>query len=210
MVKTKAVFKLFNIASVFAIITFLAAGCVPVQPLPEETPVIGIEESEPAETEAPVSEDLLTAPPYYWPWISYGHLDLSTGESILGPDSFESGLGFIAEFTEDYSFDGLLVWTVEESDVFAIEWIRLSFNVEYYEQDERLFDLYYEFTIEGLQPEPNEDGIQEFFVDRIDLQEGFEVVIKKVILGKEQQSAYKTDPIDYVALEIEMNVVDKP
>ena len=209
--KTKITGSLLLKFILVTILVLAVNGCSPEQLLPEEL-VVEENDDVPVQVEDadPVLEEPLNRLPYYWPWISYGHLDLSSGEIILGPDLFESDLGFIAEFTEDYSFDGLVVWPVQESDVFELEWVKLSFNVEYYDHDELLFDLYYEFVMEDLQPEPGNEGYQEFPVSLVEQQQGFEVLVKKVLLGKEQQSAYSDNLINYVALEIEMRVVDNP
>ncbi len=182
-------------------------SCSPDQLFPEK-PDEAVEED--IVVEETVPETPLTVSTYYWPWISHGRLDLSSGEIIPGPDLFESDLGFISEFTEDYSFKGQLVWLVEESDVFALEWVTLSFNVEYYDLNERMFDHYYEFTIEDLQPVPGDEGLQEFELNLVDHQEDFEVAITKIVLGKERESSFSAEMICYVALEIEMKVVGNP
>ncbi len=199
--------------SLFVLIFLLvSAGCDPepgvIEDLLEDEP----EEVEDHEIEDPVDEEPPEERPetpsnYYWPWLSHGHLDLSSGEVIAGPDLFESELGFIAEFTVDYSYEGLLVWVIEESDVFALDWVSLSFDVEYFEDSNRVFDISYDFRIEDLQPEPGEKGIQEFPVNLVREEEGFEVAIHKVVLGKEQESSISAAPINYVALEMEMNVI---
>lgn len=199
-------FIVFTVILIFAVI-----GCSPVQLDPEEPISEDPEEPEEIICEEPVDDEStadkpLTDTTHYWPWISHGHLDLSSAEIIPGPDLFESDPGFIAEFTEDYSFDGLLVWPVKETDVFTLEWIMLSFNVDYYDLDEQLFELYFEFIIEDLQPEPGDEGIQEFTVNLSEQQRCFEVVIKKVLLGKGQESKVSAATIDFVALELEMKV----
>ncbi len=167
-------------------------------------------EPEPIEPSEPAEEPAVTPSTYYWPWLSHGHLDLSSGEIIAGPDLFESDLGFIAEFTEEHSYDGLVVWLVEDSDVFALEWVTLSFDVEYFKDSDWAYDINFEFRIEGLQPEPGEEGVREFTVSLAEEQQGFEVAINRVLLGKEQEGSLSATPIDFVALEIEMNVVGNP
>lgn len=209
--KTKPITSLILFTAFAMIFIFALNGCGPAQVFPEEpdTDEIQEEPDQPKEAE-PVYEEPPAVTTHYWPWISYGHLDLSSGEVILGPDPFESDLGYIAEYTEAYSFDGLLLWLVDTSDVFELEWVTLSFHVDYYDQDERLFELYFEFDIEDLQPEPGDDGLQEFAVNLVDEQKGFEVTVKKVLLGKEQQSSLSDKLISYVGLQVEMRVTGKP
>ncbi|MGM0688930.1 MAG: hypothetical protein ACQESO_05035 [Bacillota bacterium] len=158
----------------------------------------------------PVEEPAGTPSTYYWPWVSHGHLDFSTGEVIPGPDLFESERGFIAEFTEEYSYKGLLVWLVTESDVFALEWVNLSFSVDYFEDSEWAAEMAFDFEIDNLQPEPGDEGLQEFAVNLIDHQQGFVVAVNKILLGKEQESSFSAGLINYVALEVEMKVVGNP
>jgi hypothetical protein len=203
--KTKRTTKLITLIFVAIIVMLNLSGCSRDQLTPLERDLEKPKDSDPA-----VEVELSAGSNYYWPWISHGHLDLSSGETVSGPDLFESDPGFIAEFNEDISFDGLLVWKVEKTDVFMLEWVRLSFHVEYYEQNERLLDLYYEFLIDELLPEPIDNGIREYAVNLVDRQEDFEVVIKKVILGKEQHSSFSVDPINYVAIELEMKVRGNP
>lgn len=203
--KTKRITRLIPFLFFTIIIIINLSGCSRDQLIPME------KDSEKAEDPNLADEKKhFTYSNYYWPWISHGYLDLSSGETISGPDLFESDPGFIAEFDEDVSFDGLLVWKVEESDVLMLEWIRLSFHVGYYEQNEQLRDLYYEFQIDGLLPEQIEAGIRQYAVNLVDRQEDFEVVIKKVVLGKEQHSSFSLEPINYVAIKLEMNVIGNP
>ncbi|MCJ7805993.1 MAG: hypothetical protein MUP57_00390 [Clostridia bacterium] len=205
--KIKSAVRLLFLALLEMFLLCFISSCSSGQLFPEEPDAV-IEEDIVVEDTVP--ETPLTVSTYYWPWISHGHLDLSNGEIIPGPDLFESDLGFISEFTKDYSYSGQLVWLVEESDVFALEWVTLSFNVEYYDLNERIFDLYYEFTIEDLQPVPGDEGLQEFELNLVDHQEDFEVAITKIVLGKERESNFNGEPICYVALEIEMRVVGNP
>ena len=195
---------------VLSIVTIflLSSGCSPRVSPPVETGDLVIEDPIPEETPSTIPVTIST---YYWPWISHGMLDLSSGEVINGPDLFESDLGFITEFTADKEpFTGRLIWLVQDTDVFTLEWIRLSFNVDYYDQHEWEFDIHYQFEIDGLLPEAADDGLQEFAVDLVERQDGFEVVIKKVLLGKEQKGNFSNDPINFVALDLEMRVIDNP
>ena len=198
---------LFIGLSILAIF-LLSSGCGSRVSPPVETvdPVI----EDPALEEIP-STIPVTISTYYWPWISHGMLDLSSGEVIPGPDLFESDIGFITEFAADKQpFAGRLVWLVKDTDVFTLDWIRLSFNVDYYDQHEWEFDIHYQFEIDGLLPEPADDGLQEFAVDLVERQDGFEVIIKKVLLGKEQKGNFSNDPINFIALDLEMRVIDTP
>jgi hypothetical protein len=200
--------RLLFLALSIVTILLLSSGCGSRVSPPVETadPVI----EDPAVEETP-STIPLTLSTYYWPWISHGMLDLSSGEVIPGPDLFESDLGFIDEFTSDNPpFSGRLVWLVQDTDVFTLEWIRLSFNVDYYDQHEWVSDSHYQFEIDGLQPEAADDGLQEFAVDLVEQQNGFEVVVKKVLLGKEQKGSFSNDPINFIALDLEMRVIDSP
>lgn len=213
----KQVSKLLLLSLFVLIYLFAITGCDPEPGVIEDLLEDDIEMLEDNEIEDPVIEEPVDEEPaeekaeapatYYWPWLSHGHLDLSSGEVIAGPDLFESELGFIVEFTEDYSYDGLLVWVVEESDVFTLDWVALSFDVDYFENNEWLLAINYYFRIEDLQPEPADEGVQEFALDLVKQEHGFEVAINKIILGKEQEGSLSAGPINYVALEIEMNVI---
>jgi hypothetical protein len=200
--------RLLFIALLAATILLLISGCGSRVSPPVENVEPILEDPAIEETSSAIPEPIST---YYWPWISHGMLDLSSGEVISGPDLFESDLGFIDEFTADKGpFAGRLVWLVQDTDVFTLEWIRLSFNVDYYDQHEWEFDIHYQFEIDGLLPEPADDGLQEFAVNLVERHEGFEVVVKKVLLGKEQKGNFSNDPINFVALDIEMRVIDSP
>lgn len=181
---------------------------VPEPDLPEGD--LDPDDTDPAErVEEEVDEPLMTGD-YFWPWISHSQLTLSSGEVIDGPHLFESDAGFVAEFTREYEYSGRIVWLVENTDVFTIEWVTLNFDVEYYEDNEWVFDFQFNLEFDDLEPEPADEGLQEFELDITEEQEGFKVVVDKIILGKEKEGSFTTDPIDFVALEIEMTVVDKP
>ncbi|MDY6827514.1 MAG: hypothetical protein SVV67_10175 [Bacillota bacterium] len=141
---------------------------------------------------------------YYWPWLSHGSLLLSSGEAILGPDLFESDLGFIAEFPAGAEYSGRVIWLVKGSDVFALEWVDLSFDVEYYEQNEWVSAATFDFMIENLPVEQAAEGLQEFPLDLHEEQEGFTVRIEKILLGENMEGEFSTEPIDYVALDMTM------
>ncbi len=210
--RNKPTFSYIVLFLILLVLLFPIYGC-DVEPVVVEDPV----DEEPFDLEEIENDDPIDQVPseerpespatYYWPWLSHGHLDLSSGEVIAGPDLFESELGFIVEFTENYSYDGLLVWLVEDTDVFALEWVTLTFDVEYFEDSDWAHAINYEFRIEDFKPEPGEEGIQEFAVELVEEKQGFEVAIKRIVLGKEQEGSLSSTPINYVALEIEMNVV---
>ena len=192
----------------------ITSGCRPDPVVPDDPPEAVVEgpdeNGEDANGDEEVVEPPHSAATYYWPWLSHGLLELSSGEIVAGPDLFESELGFISEFTQDYSYEGRLYWLVQDTDVFALEWANLSFSVEYYEDFEWQHELTYEFQVEELQPEPADDGTQEFTLNLVEQHEGFEVTLVKIIMGKEQEGSFTTDPINYVALDIKMQVVSNP
>ena len=220
----------FLILIFLAMLMIAAAGCDP------ETDVIGdiVEEElndlDPNDVEAtdPEEPDLLepeepaddvtgTPPTYYWPWLSHAILDLSSGEVIAGPDIIMSDPGFMAEFTEDYRYEGRLFWVVEDSNVFTLEWVHLSFSVDFFEDSDFARELNFEFRVEDIEPiedaedaEPAEEaaGLQEYEVDYLKIVEGFAVEVTSVILGRGQESSISDEPIDFVALEIVMYVED--
>lgn len=191
------------------------SGCGP-DPEPVEDPADPEEEEvrepivEEPEEEEPVDEAPETAPTYFWPWLSHGHLILSTGEVIIGPDLLESESGFIAEFPPGHSYSGRLVWPAVESDLFALEWVSLSFTVDFYDQYELQFDLDFDFDIVDLRPEPGEEGIQQFELELVDEQKGFRVEIDRIILGKEQEGNFIAGPFDFVALDIVISALEMP
>lgn len=185
---------------------FALAGCAPEPEQvdePEEDPVLENEENH--EMEDP---DLPTN--YFWPWLSHGQLALSSTEVVDGPHLFESDTGFIGEFTRDAEYSGRVVWLVQNTDVFEIEWITLTFDVEYFTFQERQIRLNFSFEIENLEPDSEDKGVQIFETDLVEEQESFRVQISRVVLGKQQEGSFTADPIDYVALDVEMAVVDKP
>lgn len=225
--ETRHIFRILFLSLVISV--FIIAGCetdpdtavdpdyeeeiddAPEPDLPEET-VPDPDEKDPAERireEEDIDEPLM-AGDYFWPWISHSQLTLSSGEVIDGPHLFESDAGFVAEFTKEYDYSGRMVWLVENTDVFTIEWVTLNFDVEYYKENEWVFDFQVNLEFDDLKPEPADEGLQEFELDITEEQEGFKVVVDKIILGKEEEGSFITDPIDFVALDIEMTVVDKP
>jgi hypothetical protein len=208
-VKYKPAIKLLFVIA-FLVLLLLPAACVSEED-PAEVPIIDepVETVEPAVEEMPTEESMQAAN-YYWPWISHGQVELSSGEIIIGPDLFESELGFIGEFTPGDSYEGLLVWRVEDTDVFMLEWISLVFDVEYFEQSEWKSSSIFEFKIDSLQPEPGDDGIQEIEVNITDLYDSFEVTIRSIELGKESEGNFSTDPISYIAFDISMRVIENP
>lgn len=196
------------------LVLFAGTACVPDPVIDEDPDVDVIDMEEEPEVEAVVeeteTEEQFPASTYFWPWVSHGQLVLSSGEVIIGPNLFESDLGFIAEFTRDHSYSGELYWLVEKSDVFELEWATLTFDVEYYEQGEWEYDIDFVFDIDDLQPRASAEGVQEFDLDLVEEQDGFKVTISRVRLGKNRESSFGEEPIDYVALDIEMKAVEKP
>ncbi|HED24049.1 MAG TPA: hypothetical protein ENN91_02895 [Firmicutes bacterium] len=179
--------------------------------LAEEESAGEMDETGPSEDSAgDVSSGADTGSPvdYYWPWLSHGNLLLSSGEAILGPDLFESDLGFIAEFPAGTEYSGRVIWLVEGSDVFALEWVDLSFDVEYYEQNEWSFMVTFDFMIDNLQAGQDAEGLKELPLDLYDQQDGFAVRIDKIVLGKNQEGDFSGESIDYIALDITMVAKD--
>jgi len=217
----------FLIIFLLTMLLITAAGCDP------ETDVIGdivdeelndldpddVEEADPEEPdllepEEPTDEITGTPPTYYWPWLSHAILDLSSGEVIPGPDIIMSDPGFMAEFTEDYSYEGQLFWVVEDSNVFALGWVHLSFSVDFFDDSDVARELNFEFRIEDIEPtedaedaEPVEEaGLQEHQVDYLKIVDGFAVEINSVTFGRGQESSISAEAVDFVALEIIMYV----
>lgn len=207
--KYKPAIKMFAVA-VFLFLLLLPAACAP-EDKPAEVPAIEdpVETVEPVEEQLPVEESIQVAT-YYWPWISHGQVALSSGEIIIGPDLFESELGFIGEFSPGDSYEGRLVWRVEDTDVFTLEWISLIFDVDYFEQNEWESVNSFEFMIDNLQPEPGDDGIRELPVNVTEMHDSFEVTIRNIVLGKESEGSFSTDPISYIAFDITMHVLENP
>lgn len=197
---------LFGVVIIACIVLSTGCGLVhePVtEPVPDETadpdPVI--------EEEAPVEEPAAIVT-YYWPWVSHGQVELSNGEIIVGPDLFESDLGFIGEFTPGSSYDGRLLWRVDGTDLFLLEWVSLTFDVDYFNQSEWESSSTFHFRIDDLQPEPGDEGLQHFTVNILERHEDFEVKIKQVLIGKEEEGSFAAEPLNYIAFDIEMAVVD--
>lgn len=199
---------------------FFSAGCSPEPvitdpPLDIEEENDHIEEENNDETEEvePPKEKPVDVSAYYWPYLNLGNLFLSSGEFVPSPDIFESDPGFIAEFTPGYSYKGRLVWLVEDTDVFVLEWVTLLFDVEFFEHNEWVYELNFDFLIEDfdlIALDTVEEGFQQFELDLSERQENFEVTIHRIMFGKGQESSFFSDPINYVALEIEMVAVENP
>lgn len=218
----------FLIIFLLAMLLIAATGCDP------ETDVIGDiveeelndldpddmeefepDEPDPFEPEEPADEVTGTPSTYYWPWLSHGIMDLSSGEVIPGPEIIMSDPGFMAEFTEDYKYEGQLFWLVEDSNVFTLEWVLLSFSVDYFENGDLARELNFEFRIDEIEPteeaeepEAAEEAaeLQEYEVNYSKIIDGFAVEINKVVLGREQESSISAEPVNFVALEVIMYV----
>lgn len=200
--------------NMFAVIVFLVL-LLPAACAPEDEPAEVEEVEELLETVEAVEEELaaeesVQVATYYWPWISHGQVALSSGEIIIGPDLFESELGFIGEFTPGDGYEGRLVWRVEDTDVFTLEWISLTFDVDYFKQSEWNSVNSFEFMIDNLQPESGDDGVRELPVNVSELHDNFEVSIRNIVLGKESEGSFSTDPISYIAFDITMRVLENP
>jgi len=195
------------IISSFLVIT---AGCDSLsEPLAD--PVIEEPPAPDSETdEEPSPEDSLAVTTYYWPWISHGQVVLSSGEIIIGPDLFESDPGFIGEFVPGTNYDGRLLWRVENTDLLLMEWITLTFDVDYYIESEWESTSTFHFQLNDLQPEPMNGGRQQLQVNLSERKEDFEVTIKQLYLGIEEVGNIAKEPISYIAFDIEMKVVDNP
>lgn len=195
-------------------ILIIIGGCTP-DPEPIDDPEddfieeIEIEEPDIIEDE-PEEEEPEPAINYFWPLISHGQLILSSTEIIDSPNLLESDTGFVGEFTRDSEYTGRILWLVDKTEVFEIEWVLLIFDVEYYARHELQFTLNYMFEIEDLQPESDQEGLQVFDLGQIEEQKGFRIKIDRVILGKGQEASFSAEPIDFVALDFNITVVDKP
>mgnify|MGYP001045473661 CR=1 FL=1 len=206
--------KSFLFILIAILIMPMIGGCKVEPDVADEEPEVEVIE-EPVDypeevEEEPDIQDVYTPTDYYWPWLNHGQLALSSGEIIMGPDLFESDLGFNTEFTDGFIYEGKVVWLVEESDVFALEWLTLSFDVEYYEQNEWLQDIHFYLEVDDLKPRSGQQGLREYDVEIIKVEEGFEVAINKVLLGKEQEGMISEEPINYIALEMLMRAVENP
>lgn len=191
---------------------------------PDDVEEADPEEPDLLEPEEPSDEVTGTPPTYYWPWLSHAILDLSSGEVIAGPDIIMSDPGFMAEFTEDYRYEGRLFWVVEDSNVFTLEWVHLSFSVDFFDDSDFARDLNFEIRVDDIEPledaeeaedtedtedaEPAEDiaRLEEHEVEQLKTVDGFVVEINRVILGRGQESNISAEPVDFVALDIIMYV----
>lgn len=147
---------------------------------------------------------------YFYPWIAFGTMVLSTGEVIEGLDIFESDIGFIDNYTPDFSFKGDLVWLATESDVLEVDQVSLSFEVFNYYVEESADNFNLEFNIlidDFLENNPaSGPGVNSYELDIVENMEGFEVKITRITFGKEQEGELG-EPVDYIALEMELRNV---
>jgi hypothetical protein len=211
-VNTGGIIRVRNIAILLTALLLLNTSCGFNAPTVEEIIADEVTMIELFENEAANGDDLPDDTPsqarYYWPWLSHGQLLLSSGELVAGPDLFESDLGFITEITEAHGFKGRLVWMLDESDPLLLEWIMLNFFVEYYEDNNRLADMEFQFTIDQFQLNPEEPQLQEFTLNLTEEQYGFEVRLSRVLFGREQESAVTGAVLNFVALDLELRVAD--
>ncbi len=147
---------------------------------------------------------------YYWPWVDHALVELSSGEVIEGPDIFESDYEFITEYAAGESYLGRLVFRVEESDVFSLQWINLQLDVDYYEGGQWVLSRSLTFLLDDFVTEVADDGVEEYVMSKQEQAEGFVVSIKKLQLGKEAEGSFSTEPLNYVAFEVEMKALKSP
>lgn len=192
----------------------LSGGCTPDPVITDDQEDEPLEEIEIEEPDFTDDDQVVEAPKpatnYFWPLLNHAQLVLSSTEIIDGPNLLESDTGFVGEFTRDSEYNGRMIWLVDKTEVFEVEWLLLSFDVEYYAQHELQFILNFGLEIEDLQPEPFQEGLQVYDVVQVEEQKGFRIVINRVVLGKDQESSLTDDPIDFVALDLSITVVDKP
>jgi hypothetical protein len=189
--------------ALLAIMTlFIVTGCN-AQDETAETNDAGLEETTDEQPEQAEDEKLSEA--VYHPWLITGKLNLSTGETLNKLYEDESDSAHSVSLSKQDSFKGNVVWLVKESDVFAVEWLELSFSVHdlSYEEGQVEYDLFFDITIEGINPKSDKEGIQEFEVAQTFTEQGFTVTINRVILAKQQENT-AGELIDYVALNLEM------
>ena len=209
-----------RVAAVLLLSVFIsaAAGCgdlsMPVEESAPEKLEDEVVEPDPLQEELQIDDKsepekaLLTD--YYWPWISHGHLVLSTGEIVLGPDLLQSDLGFIGEFPPGRSYSGRLVWPIIDTDLSDLEWAELTFEVEFYLDNQWHHNLNFSFDLEEIRPVSGESGLQEFPLDLYEEQEGFTVRITGMVLAKNQEKEIAPEPISFLALDVEMIAQDNP
>ncbi|MEW5785706.1 MAG: hypothetical protein AB1767_11655 [Bacillota bacterium] len=144
---------------------------------------------------------------YFYPWISHGTLTLSTGEVIEGPDLFESDMGYIGDFTKDYSFNGKMIWLVEESNALDVEWAELTFNVSdyHYPTTDEKFNIDFTIMMEDFFNNNPAAGpnAQSFELDIVENRQGFEIKITRITFAREQEG-HDGELIDYVELQVEL------
>ncbi len=144
---------------------------------------------------------------YFYPRIYEGTLRLSTGEVITGINPSESVPGFTHEITPDYTYNGELKWIVSESDVLAVEWAELTFEVDdyYLEETDEHFTIEFNIRIEDFfdNNPASGPGIDSYELDIVENVRGFEIAISRITLGKQQEST-EGELIDFVALEVQM------
>ncbi|MBW6463034.1 MAG: hypothetical protein ACNA7Z_07105 [Dethiobacteria bacterium] len=202
--------RIFLFGVVVIVSIGLIAGCGLFHEPVSEPVVEEVADPDPVTEEEGSAEEPAMIVTYYWPWVSHGQVELSSGEIIIGPDLFESDHGFIGEFTVGSSYDGRLLWRVDSTDLFLLEWVSLTFDVDYYNQAEWESSSTFYFRIDDLQPEPGDEGLQHFTVNISERHEDFEVKIKQVLLGKEEEGSIAAEPLNYIAFDIEMTVIDNP
>jgi hypothetical protein len=184
------------------VMLFALAGCgaeeeaAAIDPDPEETETEDVGEDEGDEDE-----------PYFYPWISHSTLMLSTGEALYMVDLFESDMGYIGDFTKGHSFNGTLVWIVEESNVFDVEWLELLFDVDdhHYDGFDDQFLIEFMIPIENFfdnNPAAGPD-VESYELDIVENIQGFEIKISRITFAQNQED-FQGDAINYVSMEVAM------
>jgi hypothetical protein len=148
--------------------------------------------------------------PYFYPWISHSTLMLSTGEALYMVDLFESDIGYIGDFTPDYFFEGTLVWIVEESNVFDVEWLELLFDVDdhHYDTIDDEFLIEFMIPIEDFFDNNPASGpdMESYELNIVEHRQGFEIKISQITFAQNQED-FEGNSINYVAMQVEMRNV---
>ncbi len=144
----------------------------------------------------------------YLPQLETAIVKLSTGEELSSPDMKLSDSGFDKTLNEGHIYNGILIWTVEESDVFELESVRLSFTVNHLDNKGTIIEeMQYVFIVEGIELKQSDSGVQYVIVDQVEVYQRFEVAIDTLYIGKDQPGS-GDENVDYIGFEMEMSVLD--